>query len=103
MNTVTFTIDQLLSMPRPASYLNELARCAVSQTENGMTFDQGGACYLALKTRYARYKPTEEDHQRVAAYKSSLLAGKTPEATLRRILDAYRRGCGGCPGRDIRA
>ena len=39
MRTVTFTVDQILSMPRPQAYLEELAKCALSVTDEAMTFN----------------------------------------------------------------
>jgi hypothetical protein len=103
MNEITFTIDQLLSMARPADYLDQLAACAISRNEEAMSFDTDSDCYLQLKTQYAHYRPTEEDQARVAAYKRGVLKGKLPSESLAALLEAYRAGCNGCHGRNITA
>lgn len=63
MRLVTFTIEKLKSMPRPAGYLDDLRPCAVEITASAMTFDADSDCYRALKAKYAPSKAasTPED------------------------------------------
>lgn len=101
MNEVTFTIDQLLLVPRPPQYLDELAACAISRSDEAMIFDRDSDCYRDLKARYAHYRPTQEDHDRVIAYQRSKLEGKVASDELDILLAAYRADCLGCSGRSI--
>lgn len=56
MRKVTFTIERLKGMDRPAEYIDDLRTCALEVTEADMSFDADGACYQALLAKY-RAKP----------------------------------------------
>jgi hypothetical protein len=90
-------------MPRPVAYLDELAECAKSRTSDSMIFERNADCYQQLKAKYARYQPTADDIVRAESHRREMLEGKVPADMLDELLKAFRSGCHGCLGRDIRA
>lgn len=53
MKPVTFTIELLKSMPRPAEYLDELRAIATAITDTTMTFDADSEGYQKLRAKYS--------------------------------------------------
>jgi hypothetical protein len=52
MRPITFTLERLTAMPRPAGYLDELRACALSIEGDQWTFDRDSEAYKALKEKY---------------------------------------------------
>lgn len=57
MKRVTFTIERLQRMPRPAGYMDELRAVAISADDRSMTFDADAEPYKALKEKYSVKSP----------------------------------------------
>jgi hypothetical protein len=105
MNKVTFPLARLSAMPRPASYVQELAACAVARTEDSLTFDQDSPCYQALKTKYSNYQPTPEELARAQKYDAQQSTERQAIVQQNRAAVSTTQtrtsGCGGCQGRKI--
>lgn len=111
MKQARYTIDQILSMSRPASYLEELKACAITSDETSLTFDLEGECFKTMKAKYAGYEPTREEIERAEAHKiesarknavlASSAAQSQTQAQRMSPAGALVRtgGCGGCKGR----
>lgn len=99
MRIVTYTVDQILSKPRPESYLAELSACALQRSETALTIDLDSACVQLLHARYASYIPTPADMHRAAIHQAQASRQSAQQAD--GAISGSKKGCDGCGGREI--